>query len=122
MAEHLGEKELRELADAHRDEIDVESAVPIAPRRLGQMLSLRLDPDVAIALRELAIERGVSMSDLLREAAARVLAEASQTMRVTRFQFKVEIGSSAQIVDPRTPTASQLLGYSSFSDEQVTAA
>jgi hypothetical protein len=122
MAEHLSESERRDLAQAHRDEIDVESAVPVAPKRLGQMISLRLDPEIAIALRDLATERGASMSDLLREGAARVLAEASQSMQVIHVQFKVSHGISQQTVDPRTPTGSRALGQYSFSDPQVTAA
>jgi seryl-tRNA synthetase len=69
------EKERRALAQTHKDDFDVESAVPVAPKRLGQMVSVRLDPDVAIAMRDLAIERGTSMSDLLREGAAVVLAD-----------------------------------------------
>lgn len=38
-------------------------------RRLDQMISARLDPVLVAALKELATRRGVSMSDLLREAA-----------------------------------------------------
>ena len=38
-------------------------------RRLDQMISARLDPVLVAALKELATTRGVSMSDLLREAA-----------------------------------------------------
>jgi hypothetical protein len=123
MAEHLSERERRDLADAHRDELDVDSAVPVAPKRLGQMISVRLDPEVAIALRDLAVERGVSMSDLLREGAAKVLADASQSLQVTQFRFKVDVGSSPQIVDSRaTPTSSKALGYDAVSYKQVTAA
>lgn len=123
MAERLSEKERRELAEAHKDDIDVESAAPVTPKRLGQMISLRLDPEVVIALRDLAIERGVSLSDLLREGAAKVLTEASQPMYVTRFRFTVDVGSPAQaVVDPQTPTSSTPLGYSSFSSDEVTAA
>lgn len=116
MAE-LSERERRELAQAHRDEIDVESALPIAPKRLGQMISLRLDPEIAIALRDLATERGVSMSDLLREGAARVLAEASHSMQVT-IQYTVSHGPPEQTVSSPTPTGSRASGI----DARVTAA
>lgn len=122
MAERLSEKERRELAEAHKDDLDVESATPVTPKRLGQMISLRLDPEVVIALRDLAVERGVSLSDLLREGAARVLAEASQPMHMTQFRFTVDIGSPVQVVNPQTPTSSKPMGYSSFSSDQVTAA
>jgi hypothetical protein len=51
---------------------------PVEPRRLDQMFSLRLDPDLAAALRDAANARGTSVSELLREAAIRFL-EAEQT-------------------------------------------
>jgi hypothetical protein len=73
IVEHLSENKRRDLAQINCDEIDVESAVPVAPKRLGQMISFRLDSEIVIALRDLATERGVSVSDLLREGATMVL-------------------------------------------------
>ncbi len=67
------EMTLRELAEAHRGEIDPDYAEPVTPKRLNQIVSLRLDPEHAIALRELAVKRDVSVSDLLREGVDAVL-------------------------------------------------
>jgi hypothetical protein len=124
MAEPMSEKERRALAEAHKDEIEVDSATPVSPKRLGQMISLRLDPDVAIALRDLAVRRGMSVSDLLREGAARVLASAEQAMQVTHFRVGVDIGSRAQTFESWvTPTGSEVLpGLSSFGSEQFSSA
>jgi Ribbon-helix-helix protein, copG family len=44
------------------------------PRRLDQMISARLDPMLVAALRKLAETRGVSLSDVLRDAALQLLA------------------------------------------------
>ncbi len=43
------------------------------PRRLDQMVSARLDPMLVATLRKLAKRRGVSLSDVLREAALLLL-------------------------------------------------
>lgn len=43
------------------------------PRRLDQMISARLDPTLVAALRGLAEKRGISLSDVLREAALALL-------------------------------------------------
>lgn len=48
---------------------DVLEAEAMEPRRLDQMLSVRLEPDLAIRLREVATERECSVSNLLREGA-----------------------------------------------------
>ncbi len=58
------------------------------PRRLDQMISVRLDPLLVAALRKLAEARGVSLSDVLREAALQLLAhEEAQNVRT----FCVEV-------------------------------
>src|SRR5260370_41806243 len=44
------------------------------PRRLDQMISARLDPVLVAALKQFAEQRGISLSDVLREAALRLLA------------------------------------------------
>ena len=94
MAGTMSERERRELANEHRDELAEEAASPVEPRRLGQMVSLRLDPDVVSALRRVASVRGVTLSDLLREGAAMVVAANEQGMRVTEINLGVEVGSS----------------------------
>lgn len=45
-----------------------------ASRRLDQMISARLDPELVAELKRIAKERGLSFSDVLREAALRFLA------------------------------------------------
>jgi hypothetical protein len=72
--EHQGsERERRELAQRHAGEVVEGSGRAVAPRRLDQMISLRLEPELAVALRELANRRGVTVSELLREGAIRLL-------------------------------------------------
>jgi len=44
------------------------------PRRLDQMVSARLDPELVATLREFASRHGMSLSDVLREAAVQLLA------------------------------------------------
>jgi predicted DNA-binding ribbon-helix-helix protein len=78
------EQERRQLAQQHAGEVVEGSGRVAAPRRLGQMVSLRLEPSVAEALRELANRRGISLSELLREAAIRLF-EAEQATSHTTF-------------------------------------
>lgn len=70
-----GERERRELAQQHAGEVVEGSGQAVAPRRLDQMISLRLEPELAAALRELANRRGVTVSELLREGAICLLEE-----------------------------------------------
>lgn len=57
-------------------------------RRLDQMISARLDPALVAALRQLAVDRGVSLSDILREAALLLLNQEEQE-GVIRFHVQV---------------------------------
>lgn len=83
------EKELREQLDRNADDVIVEgSGQAVAPRRLGHMVSLRLDPDLASALRELANHRGTTMSELLREGAALLVENERAPFRST-FSYVV---------------------------------
>jgi hypothetical protein len=52
------------------------------------MVSLRLEPELAEALRELASRRGVSVSELLREGAVRLLAQ-EQTSGASTFTWRI---------------------------------
>lgn len=76
-----GEKELREAAFAARNDLDEEGTEAMGPVRLSQMVSLRLDGHVVAALRDLATERGSTVSELLREAAALLLDQAARPAR-----------------------------------------
>jgi predicted DNA-binding ribbon-helix-helix protein len=71
------EQERREQAQQHAGEVVEGSGRVVPPRRLGQMVSVRLEPGLVEALRELANRRGISVSEALREAAIRLL-EADQ--------------------------------------------
>lgn len=69
------EKERRELAQAHAGEIVENSGILGTPRLMSQMVSVRLDGKLAMKLWEAAERRGVTLSDILREGAKRVLQE-----------------------------------------------
>jgi hypothetical protein len=71
--ENMTEKDRRDLAFANRGRLSAEPGAEIEPRRLPQMVSLRLDADIVATLRDIAGERGVSVSDLLREGADQVI-------------------------------------------------
>jgi Arc/MetJ-type ribon-helix-helix transcriptional regulator len=57
-------------------------------RRLDQMISVRLDPTLVAALRELASQRQVSLSDILREAALLLLRHENAQNVIT---FRVDV-------------------------------
>jgi hypothetical protein len=57
-------------------------------RRLDQMISVRLDPVLVAALRDLAAKRGVSLSDVLREAAL-LLLHREEAQNVITFRVSV---------------------------------
>ncbi len=69
MPDDLTESERRALAYEHRGEVTDDPAEIVEPRRVPQMVSLRMDGDVLATLRDIANERGLSLSDLLREGA-----------------------------------------------------
>lgn len=69
----MNEVERRELAKAHRDEIEVGYAVPVTPKRLGQIMSVRLSGEVAGQLRDYANAKSESVSDVIRRAVLELL-------------------------------------------------
>jgi Ribbon-helix-helix protein, copG family len=77
------EQERRELAQQHAGEVVEGSGRVVVPRRLGQMVSVRLEPGLAEALRELANRRGISVSEALREAAIRLLEDDAAASKTT---------------------------------------
>lgn len=72
---NLGESEeaRRDAAQGMRGQVIPGSGRPLRERKLDQMLSLRLDPDIVTELRSVARDYGVSISDLLREAVSNVI-------------------------------------------------
>jgi hypothetical protein len=97
------ERERRELAQQHAGEVVEGSGRAATPRRLGQMVSLRLDPGLAEALRKLAERRGISLSELLREAAIRYV-EAEGTTPQSTFTWRIV--SDRTVRTPTTPALS----------------
>jgi hypothetical protein len=86
---NLSERERRELADAHRGEVVIESAERVEPRRLGQMVSLRLEADTIEALRDIANRRGITLSDLLREGAGILIAADQSSHVITGLSYRI---------------------------------
>jgi hypothetical protein len=69
----MNERKRREVAFEHRGEIVPNSGVPVEPKMLDQIVSVRLPGDMAAALRDAANARGVKVSDLLRQAARQII-------------------------------------------------
>jgi predicted DNA-binding ribbon-helix-helix protein len=88
----MSEIQRRELANAHRGEVVPGSGRPVEGRRLGQMISLRLEPDTIATLRGIANRRGVTVSDLLREGAGMVLA-ADQQLGTVTVTYRVTVSA-----------------------------
>jgi hypothetical protein len=65
---------LREAARATRGKVVAGSGTAIEPRKLDQMVSLRLDPEILADLRKLANQAGTGVSELLRTAASQFIA------------------------------------------------
>jgi hypothetical protein len=82
------EQERRELAQRHAGEVVADSGRAVTPRRLGQMVSVRLEPGLAEALRGLANRRGITVSEALRDAAVKLL-EAEQATSKATFSWHV---------------------------------
>lgn len=80
------ERERRELAQQHAGDVVEGSGRAVAPRRLDQMISLRLEPELAATLRELADRRSVTVSELLREGAICLL-EADRASTAPSFTW-----------------------------------
>lgn len=60
----------------------------LEPRRLDQMISVRLDPTIVAALRQVAGQRGMSLSEIVREAAL-LLLEHEKAQNVIKFRVDV---------------------------------
>lgn len=83
------ERKRRELAQRSRGQVVAGSGEPVEARSVTQMLSLRVDPDVVRELRAISKEVGVSVSELLREAALAVVSKYRRhpvTVRIDRAE------------------------------------
>ena len=90
MSEERREREIarREKAQAYAGEVVVGSGRRGKPRRMAQMVSVRLDGEIVSRLRTIAEQRGVSVSDLLREGAQLIVDNAYASAQ-PRASFKV---------------------------------
>jgi uncharacterized protein (DUF4415 family) len=78
----------RERAQAHAGEVVAGSGSRGKPRRMAQMVSVRLDGEIVSRLRNIAEQRGVSVSDLLREGAQLILDDAYASAQ-PRASFRI---------------------------------
>jgi hypothetical protein len=78
---HENEATRREKALAHAGEVVSESGSRGTPRRMSQMISVRLDGELVASLRTVAQQRGLTLSDLLREGAELIVQHAYEEAR-----------------------------------------
>lgn len=88
------ERARQDAAYAARGDVVEGSAQSIEGRRLAQIVSLRLDADTVAALRDIAERRRASLSDLLREGLALLMASEQRTMVVTSLTYTSVSSSS----------------------------
>jgi hypothetical protein len=91
-----------------------ESGEPVEPRRIPQMVSLRLDPETLAALRQLASQRKVTVSELLREGAEQVLAS---SMSVPVFWESLRIETSRLNATAYVSQSTTIGGFARSKDE-----
>lgn len=107
----MSEAERRDAAQANIAEVEDGREVP--GRVLKQMVSVRLEAQLLKELRELASQRGVSVSDLLREAAITLVENSHPApARVTvwsasRPQSIVTFGAGGQFTHGLAATSEQ---------------
>jgi predicted DNA-binding ribbon-helix-helix protein len=94
----------RERAQAHAGEVISGSGRRGKPRRMGQMVSVRLDGELVSTLRAIAEQRGVTVSDLLREGAEQVVQE-------TYVAARPRISYTISGTDEPIPTAADHHAY-----------
>src|ERR687886_998631 len=85
----------RERAQAHAGEVVEGSGKRGKPRRMAQMVSVRLDGELVSTLRNIAERRGVTISDLLREGAEQVV---QKTYAAARPRVNYTISGADQAI------------------------
>src|SRR5215212_398684 len=95
---HDNEAVRRERAQAHAGEVVSGSGRRGTPRRMGQMVSVRLDGGLVSRLRAIAEQRGVTLSDLLREGSELVVQK-------TYAAARPRVAYTVSGVDQAIPTA-----------------
>lgn len=106
MSENWRDEEInaRETAQAHAGEVVAGSGSRGAPRRMSQMVSVRLDGELAATLRAVARKRGITLSDLLRESAE----QAAKEPPAAKTTVHVKVISGAKRRVDSTPDESLL--------------
>jgi uncharacterized protein (DUF4415 family) len=101
------ERRRREAAQASTAKVE-SGGYEVAGRSIKQMVSVRLEAQLLKELRELAEQRSVSISDLLRQAAVG-LVEQSRTTPVLEWHYRPFEASSGlmlgQLTGDRQPTS-----------------
>lgn len=93
----------REEAQAHAGEVVEGAGSRGTPRRMPQMVSVRLNGSLIRSLRTLARQRGVTVSDLLREGAELVL-EGQHTEETRTYITTIEGATEQRTVSrPEEP-------------------
>ncbi len=82
-AERRSERERRDEAQRNAESLVEEALREVPPSDLKQVLSLRMEPQLIRSLRRIASERGTTVSELLREAAADTVNDAPVPTVVT---------------------------------------
>lgn len=93
---------LRAQARAARGTVVAGSGTAIEPRKLDQMVSLRLDPEILAGVRELANQAGTSVSEVLRRAATELVAAADRrrvVVSITEYRGTCTVGEQSQDLD-----------------------
>ncbi len=85
---HDNEIARREKAQAHAGEVVPGSGRRGKPRRMAQMVSVRLDGELVSRLRAIAEQRGLTLSDLLREG-AELMVQDAYTSAQPRISFTI---------------------------------
>src|SRR2546423_7746929 len=88
--ERVRERELRERAQRGEGRVLEGSGRRLEPRRLGTMVSVRLEPELVAELRALATAHGLSMSELLRQAGWDLV----QAAKAEAYYMKISVGPS----------------------------
>ena len=114
MNEAMSETDRRDLAFSNRNQVTDDVGEKLAPTNLSQMISLRLDGDLVTALRQHAESRGTTVSELLREAAARLLTSEQTPTNRPVVSYRVRIGREQSTSSDEYRDSGDQLGTESF--------
>jgi uncharacterized protein (DUF4415 family) len=106
----MTEQERREEAQRNRGKVVRGAGEAMEGRRLDQMVSLRLDPDLLAELRSIAERQSMTVSDLLR-AAAMSFVESMHGQEAILSGFVIDSGWLGTILDPHNFAVQPLVGF-----------